>query len=128
MKATEKLQMGSSVGYCKSINEIDSVTAKVVAEAAADGDELALEVYKTSGQYLGKGLSILIDILNPELIVIGSIYERAGHLLSPPMMEVIKQESLSLSQRVCMILPAGLGEQIGDFASLSVAACISNQK
>lgn len=124
MKALEKLQMGESVSYCKSIQEIESITAKAVAEAAANGDELALEIYKISGYYLGKGLSILIDILNPELIVIGSIYERAGHLLNPSMMEVIKRESLPLSQHVCKIIPAGLGEQIGDFASLSIAACI----
>lgn len=128
-RAMEKLQMGGSTGYCKSINDIEFVTAKKVAEAAASGDALALEVYKTSGIYLGKGLSILIDILNPELIVIGSIYERAGHLLTPPMMEVIRQEALPLSQYVCRVVPAGLGEQIGDFASLSVAVYgVSTQK
>jgi len=120
-RAMEKLQMGKKVGYCSSLAEIDSVTAKTVAEAAAKGDELALEVYKTSGTYLGKGLSVIIDILNPELIVIGSIYERAGHLLSPSMLEVINREALPLAQNVCKVVPAALGDQIGDFASLSVA-------
>ena len=67
-------------------------------------------------------LSVLIDILNPEKIVIGSIYERSGHLLESTMREVIERETLSLSAQVCEIVPAVLGDSIGDYAAIGVAA------
>jgi glucokinase len=121
-KALERFQMGEKVSYCERISELQSVTAQRVAEAANSGDPLALEVFETCGTYLGKGLSILIDILNPECIVIGSIYIRAGHLLIPSLEKALQVESLPLARKVCRIAPAELDEQIGDMASLSVAA------
>jgi glucokinase len=119
--ALEKIQSGEKVGFCQSVNDLSSITAQTVARCAEDGDPAALEVYRLSGTYLGKGLSILIDILNPELIVIGSIYERAEKLLKSAMLEVIKREALSVSARVCQIVPAKLGDRIGEYAALSVA-------
>jgi glucokinase len=121
-KAMEKFQMGEKVSFCESISELQSLTAQRIAEAANSGDPIALEVFETCGTYLGKGLSILIDILNPECIVIGSIYVRAGHLLVPSIVKVLQVESLPLARKVCRIVPAELDEQIGDIASLSVAA------
>ena len=118
----EKLQMGQPVSFCPGLKEIDAITAKLLAEAAFNGDPLAIEIYQICGAYLGKGLSILIDILNPELIILGSIFIRSGHLLQPALNEKIVQESLHLSRKVCKIVPAALDEKIGDYASLSVAA------
>jgi glucokinase len=119
--ALEKIQSGEKVGYCRSVQDLSSVTAQTVARYAEEGDPTALEVFRLSGTYLGKGLSVLIDILNPELIVIGSIYERAEELLKHSMLEVIKKEALPGSARVCKIVPAQLGDRIGDYAALSVA-------
>jgi glucokinase len=121
-KAMEKLQMGQKVSYCESISELSSVTAQIVARAADSGDPLALDVFNTCGTYLGKGLSVLIDILNPECIVIGSIYVRASHLLISSLEKTLLAESLPLARKVCRIVPAELDERIGDMASLSVAA------
>jgi glucokinase len=124
--AIEKLQLGLPVGFCKSYEEVSSISAKSVAIAAEEGDELAREVYRISGLYLGKGLSILIDILNPELIVIGSIYGRSSMLLKTSMQQIIEREALPLSHKVCRIVPAALGDKIDDYASLSVAAYKNN--
>ena len=118
----EKLQMGEQVSFCSNIAELDALDAKTVAEAAFKGDPLAIEIYRICGRYLGKGLSILIDVLNPEVIVLGSIYGRSQELIEPHMRQVIEQETLSHSRKVCKIVPAGLGENIGDYAALSVAA------
>lgn len=122
LKAMEKLQMGEKVSFCNGIQELQSITSQKVAEAAIRGDELALEVFEICGTYLGKGLSILIDVLNPECIVIGSIFVRSGHLLIPSIEKALKIDSLPLALKVCRIVPAELDEQIGDIASLSVAA------
>lgn len=97
------------------------VSAKTVAEAALAGDETALAVYRRSGEYLGKGLSILIDLLNPQVIVIGSIFARSEQLLRDAMQRELEKETLSPSLSCCRIVPAMLGESIGDLAALATA-------
>lgn len=117
----EQLMMGRKVAWCPD-GDLSSITAKTVAEAAAAGDALAVKVYQTSAEYLGRALSVLIDILNPEVIAIGSIFVRAEQLIRPFMQAVIDREALPAAAAVCQVKPAELGEQIGDFASLSIAA------
>lgn len=119
----ERLQMGHSVPWCPDGN-LDGITAKAVADAMREGDPLAKRVYEVSARQLGKGLSIVIDILNPEVIVIGSIYARNEDIFKPLMEEVLAQEALPLAYKVCKVVPAALGESIGDYAALSIAASI----
>ncbi len=107
--------------FCSSIEYIEEITAKDVGIAAAKGDKLALEIFTLVGHKLGKGLAMLVDILNPQKIIIGSIYGRQQKILEPVVLNVLQQEALSHSLSVCEIIPAGLGERIGDYASLSVA-------
>ncbi len=126
-RALERLQMGEHTAYCPDASALESITAQSVAAAAAAGDPDAREVYRISGQLLGEGLSLLIDILNPEVIVIGSIFARAHDLLWPTAAETIRREALSHAQNVCRVVPAGLGEQIGDYAALSVAVYTASQ-
>lgn len=121
MMALEKAQMGEYPMYFKKGYTQDDVTAKTVADAADSGDETAIKVYETCGEYLGKGLSILIDLLNPEVIVIGSIFARSHNLLWKPARRIIEKEALSLSANCCRVVPAELGEQIGDYAAIATA-------
>ena len=111
------LEKGIEPSYIKA----DKISAKTVAIAADNGDETAIEVYKYCGYKLGKGLSILIDLLNPERIVIGSIFTRSRNLLWQYAKEVIDKETLVYSNEVCEVVPATLGEQIGDYAAIGVA-------
>ena len=122
MVAAEKLQTGQSAGFCQSADDLDRITAKSIAEAAAAGDTDAIRVYEICGEKLGQGLSILIDVLNPEKIVIGSIYERSGALLKTSMEAAIARESLAAARSVCRVVPAELGDSVGDFAAIAVAA------
>ena len=124
MKAKEVMMMGGKVSWCPD-GDIDRITAKDIAIAANNGDGLAKEVYAISSRMLGKGLSIVIDILNPEMIVIGSIYSRNEMMMKPLMEEIISREALPLASKVCRVVPAALGESIGDYAALSVAANIA---
>ncbi|SDO38976.1 glucokinase [Paenibacillus sp. yr247] len=101
--------------------QIHELSAKDVFEAAHAGDELAMMVIHTVSKQLGRGLAILIDILNPDTIVIGSIYERQESMLAPLVMEELQREALPISLGVCQIVPSGLKDNVGDAASLSVA-------
>lgn len=121
MKVLERMQRGERVSFCDAQDKLPLLDAKIVGNAAEAGDELAQEIYRISGKYLGKGLSILMDILNPEMIVIGSIFARSRDLLWPAALEAIEDECLAYARNVCRIVPSGLGEKIGDYAALAVA-------
>jgi glucokinase len=121
IKAREKLQMGEKVSFCNSMDDLLNITAKSVAEAAYTGDIVAADVYKTSARYLGKGISLLIDILNPEIVIIGGIYVRTQSLIEPYMKDVIEKETLPGAYKVCKIVPSLLTENIGDIAALALA-------
>ena len=120
-KAREQIQLGKTVSYCKNLGELPFITAKQVAAAAFNGDQIALEVYQICATYLGRALSLLIDILNPELIILGSIYGRSRELIEPYMQAMIEKEAIPDSYRACKIVPAALKENIGDIAALSLA-------
>lgn len=119
---SECLAKGKTVAWCKNEQQVKDLNARVIADAARDGDPIALEVFETVSRCLGRGLAILIDVLNPELIVIGSIFARQKDLLWPIAEQVLREEALPASLAVCRVVPAALEEAIGDYASLSVAA------
>lgn len=117
----EAHQNGTTPLYFDPKTAPEGITAKSVAIAAEQhGDPTAIEVYRLCGEYLGKGLSILIDLFNPERIVIGSIFTRSRNGLWESCKEVIDREALPASAAECEVLPAMLSEQIGDFAALTV--------
>ena len=118
--AAEALDTGNPPLFCQRKEELSSISAKSIAEAMEQGDPLAADIFNTVGEYLGRGVSLLIDILNPERIIIGSIYVRQKETLEKRMLQVIEAEALRESAKVCRILPASLGEQIGDYAAVSV--------
>lgn len=122
-KIQEKIQVGDHPVFCPEWSMSLRVTAQDVAKAARAGDLLALEIFGVVGEYLGRGLAILIDLLNPEAIVLGSIYQRCEDLLAERVREVVRREALAVSAEKCRILPAGLGDKIGDYAAFTVAAC-----
>ena len=84
-------------------------------------DETALAVWEECGRRLGYAMAILIDLLNPERIVLGSIYARSADLLVDAMNRVLREECLAPNLSVCEILPAELTETVGDIAALTVA-------
>ena len=117
MLAEEAKAKGITPLYCKG----DEISAKTIAEAANMGDETAIAVYNLCGKMLGKGLSIIIDILNPQRIIIGSVFTRSENLLRDSMQSEIEKEALSISADVCKVVPSMLSEKIGDYAALGVS-------
>ncbi len=116
-----RLANNQQVDFCPTVEMIDEIDTKMVAIAAQAGDPVAYEIIKISAEYLGQGLSILIDILNPECIVIGSIYARNVDLFKPIIDKVLQMEAIPSAVEVCQIKPAELGDAIGDYAALCVA-------
>jgi glucokinase len=97
------------------------LTARDVGLALANGDPVAERIVRKTGARLGEAIAILIDILNPERIVLGGLALRLGESLLGPARVRLRQEALRMSASACDIVPAALGEGIGDVAALCVA-------
>ena len=120
-RAEAKRNEKSASALIEYAGGIENINAKNIAELAKCGDEFCKGIYRKCGEMLGETLSILIDLLNPECIILGGVYMRSHELLAEGMKKVLAREALGISESVCEILPAGLGESIGDYAALSLA-------
>jgi len=97
------------------------ITARDVGLAARRGDAVALRIIRSTGRRLGEALAILVDLFNPERIVIGGLAMRLGDMLLDPARQVLRREALPISAETCQIVPAALDERIGDVAALCIA-------
>lgn len=117
--AEELMRSGKKASFHHG--SIMGIETKDVALAAERNEEDAIRVFQIAGEYFGKGLAVLIDILNPEMIVVGSIYVRAGKYLEKSMRSALIKEALPSSYDVCQIVSAELSERIGDYGAVMAA-------
>jgi glucokinase len=100
---------------------LHQLTAADLGRAAAAGDEFSLKLWQEVGTRLGEGLALLVDILNPDRIVIGSIYARCEAWIAPAMRASLAREALRPGVAACTIVPAAHGDQIGSHAAVAIA-------
>ena len=114
---------GSYEGFCSGggIRQLTGgVSARDAVLRADAGDAEMTKALNISAEKLGSCLALLIDLLNPECIVVGSIYARAERYFRDAAQRVIDAEALEMSRSVCKVVPAKLGDAIGDYAAISV--------
>jgi glucokinase len=92
-----------------------------VVDAMLADDRDAQSVVREAGEALGRGLALLIDVLNPQVIVLGALAVVLGDRLLEPARRVLAEEALPQAVMACEILPAALGKRIGDVAALMAA-------
>jgi len=118
--ARSRLARGqSSVLYEMCGGDISKVTAKMVADAARKGDEMAYNVFTRAMEYIGIGLSNLINIFNPELITIGGGVSLAGDIFFDNIRKSVDQNIMQPTSRKVKIIPVAFGENaalMGAFA------------
>jgi glucokinase len=108
-----------------------SMTVRDLADADRTGSPEAHAVFAAAARNFGRGLALLIDTLNPECIVLGGLGMRLQDVLVQPALRVAEEESLPRAWKACQVVPAQLGEAIGDLAALCAAidqAPIQEQK
>jgi len=98
----------------------DTPIRELVSAMIADDAE-ALRVAEAAGWWMGRGVALLIDALNPEVIVFGSLGVALGERILGPARKVITEEALPQAAAACELMPSVLGGQIGDIASLMAA-------
>jgi glucokinase len=92
-------------------------TRDFIAQALG-GDLDAREVTREAGRWLGRGMAVLVDVLNPDVIVAGTLGVILGDLLLDPARAVVQEEALPRAAAACRIVPAELGSSLGDVAAL----------
>lgn len=115
VRTGEATELASEEGRSKPI------TARDIWEAAQRGDAVAGRIVRLTGKRLGEVLALLVDLLNPDRIVIGGLALRMGEALLGPARAEVELEGLPGTVRACQIVPAELGEEIGSVAALCVA-------
>jgi glucokinase len=98
----------------------DRLTSQLVAEAAHTGDGGAREVFRRAGHALGIGLTNLIDVLAPSLVVVGGGISGAGELILDPARAVVRARAFPPALRDVPILPAALGDLSGVYGAAAM--------
>ncbi len=120
---------GSAEGFCSGagiarlakIRKGLDLSAKEIFARVRTGDPDCTEIFRESAEKLATILAFTIDILNPEVIVLGGVFMRNADLFMAIIDPILDREALPLARKVCRIVPAGLGESVGDYAALAVA-------
>ena len=92
-----------------------------VVNAMIQYDPDAMKVAAVAGHWMGRGLALLIDALNPQVIVFGSLGVLLGERILAPARKVIAEEALPQAAAACELIPSALGSSIGDIAALMAA-------
>ena len=124
MMASELVELAREIGSSETrarYKDASEITGKDVADWAKAGDPVALRVVATAGEYLGRGAALLVDVLNPELIVVGGMGVRLGDLVLEPARRALAEEAIASGVAACRIVPAALGERTGDVGAICVA-------
>lgn len=98
-----------------------TLTTKDLFAHVRAGDPFCMRVFRESAEKLATLLAYVIDILNPEVIVLGGVFMRNADLFMKEIEPILAREALPGALKVCRIVPAGLSENIGDYAALAVA-------
>ena len=124
-EAIRRLSQGERSSLTEIVEgKIENITAETVSLAAQKGDSLALEVISKAATYLGIGLVNLVNIFNPEMIIIGGGLAKMGDLLLEPARRVVRERAFQLSARLVRIVPS----QLGDDAAVFGAAIFARQQ
>ena len=99
---------------------IAMIRSEEVLEAAKSADPLALDLIKEVSFYMGWGIANLVNIVNPDIVLIGTIAVAAGDLLLEPIRRTVLEMSMQRPGGIVKIMPAQLGQQIGDLAAISL--------
>jgi glucokinase len=114
-------------GACSSLPPGQPLTARMVGEAAMNGDQLAQAAIARAGNYLGNAVADFAHIFNPSLVIIGGGVSQTGHLLLDPMKKAIREHVIAPAYADDLVVTnAALGDEVGLVGALALARNISN--
>lgn len=118
LRAVEAIQAGAPSTIAELVGgQLEAVTAQHVYDAARDGDELALEVVRDAARYLGAGIANLINIFNPEVVVVCGGVTQAGDRLFGPLRQEVTRRAFRPAVEACRIVPGELSGSAGVYGA-----------
>ncbi|MBP7211432.1 ROK family protein [bacterium] len=109
--AEDYIKGGKSTKYRELANP--DISSYIVSEAAKQGDAVAKRIFTIIGEYIGIGLTSVVNLLNPEKIIIGGGVSAAGDILFNPIIETVKKRAMAIQGDTVDIIPAQLGNTAG---------------
>ncbi len=121
LRAVEGIEAGAETVLVDMVGgKMDDITAATVYEATVQGDPYATEVMKDTAKFLGAGIASIINILNPEMVVIAGGVTRAGDTLFDPLRAEVRRRAFKSAQECCRIVPAELPGTAGVVGAAAV--------
>ncbi|MBI4335541.1 MAG: ROK family protein [Candidatus Omnitrophica bacterium] len=112
--ALKKVKGGGKSVMVKLVNgDLRKITPEIISAAAKKGDGLAISVWKEIAGHLGVTLAGVVNLLNPERIIIGGGVAEAGKFLFGPLRETVRQRAMDVPARRVKIVKAMLGQDAG---------------
>jgi glucokinase len=119
-RAARKMSDGRKTILNEKVADWHDLTPKDIADAANEGDAVALEVFEETGYYVGLGIASMVNLLNPELVVVGGGVSLAGDLILEPIRRSAKNNAIRTLIETCPIVPAELGDDAGIYGGASL--------
>ncbi|HLL47190.1 MAG TPA: ROK family protein [Longimicrobiaceae bacterium] len=121
LRAVEGIEAGAETVLVEMVNgRMDDITAATVYEATVQGDAYATEVMKDTAKFLGAGVASIINVLNPEMVVIAGGVTRAGDTLFEPLRAEVRRRAFKSAQECCKIVSAELPGTAGVVGAAAV--------
>jgi glucokinase len=119
-RAVEGIESGARTRLPEYVHgDLTAVTAQVVYQAAHDGDELAQDVVRETAQFLGLGIANIVNLLNPEIVVVCGGVTLAGDRLFAPLIREVKRRAFKPAVDICRVVPGGLPGTAGVFGAVA---------
>ncbi len=112
-QAKERINQGERSSLVEMVGKIEDITAEDIGAAARAGDPLSLDIIGGAATYLGVGMVNLVNIFNPELIIVGGGAAKLGDLLLEPARKVVQERAFRISSQAVRIVTAELGNEAG---------------
>jgi glucokinase len=121
LRAVEELEAGAESRLRALVGgDLQKITAQTVYQAAADGDELALEVVNDTAKFLGVGIGNLLNVFNPEVVVVCGGVTLAGDHLFEPLRREVARRAFKPAVTACRIVPGELSGTAGVYGAAKV--------
>ncbi len=122
-RAMTKIEEGRRTAVAEKVHyRLGSITPALIAHCAEEGDPVAVEVMAETGYYVGIGITNLIQLYNPEVLIVGGGISQAGKVLWDPMLRTVQARAHMVPASTVRIVPAQLGDDAGIIGGAVLAA------
>jgi glucokinase len=120
-RAREEIETGRPSNLAKAVRgDLNAITSEIIFQQATGGDPLCREIMVETGRYLAVGVANILNILNPEVVVIGGGVAEAGELIFSPLLEEVGEHAFPMAVEKARIVPAALGNDAGMIGAIGL--------